>query len=283
MPLRVRSASTASRTRPGRCVTRLGAQRGGQLAVAQRRAAPVGVQRELHLEHDRGIRVLENAGPVTEADLVRPTHRSSPVRRSSSRTRLIVSATSGPYAPTFCTGVAPAEPGMPDRHSSPPRPCASAVTTTSSHTAPASARTMLPSTVISVLASSTTVRSARSSASTTLDPPASTSTVRGSASSAQQHATICSVVSQVISRRATGPTRSVVSGASGTASATTAPPISELTTGGNGSLASYAAFIRHGHRIRGQRRTGSPGIQRRTVLAGAAGRFRRRRCDAGSR
>ena len=48
-------------------------------------------------------------------------------------------------APTFCTGVAPAEPGIPDRHSSPPRPCSIAATITSSHTAPASARTRLPS------------------------------------------------------------------------------------------------------------------------------------------
>ena len=50
-----------------------------------------------------------------------------------------------------------------------------AATTTSSHTAPASARTMLPSTVISLLASRTTVRSVRSSAITTFEPPASTS------------------------------------------------------------------------------------------------------------
>jgi hypothetical protein len=44
------------------------------------------------------------------------------------------------------------------------------------------------------------------------------------------------VVSQVISRRATGPTRKVVSGASGTDVETDAPPMSELTTGGNGSV-----------------------------------------------
>ena len=75
-------------------------------------------------------------------------------------------------------------------------------------------------------------------------------------------AMIASVGSQVIMRPATGPTRRVVSGASGTSSAMGTPPISELTTGGNGSLASYAALIRHVRRVRGQRRTGPPRIQR---------------------
>jgi hypothetical protein len=79
-----------------------------------------------------------------------------------------------------------------------------------------------------------------------LDPPAST---RASLSGPRARATSMTfwVVSQVISRRATGPTRRVVSGANGTDSETDAPPMSELTTGGNGSVASYAAFIRHGH------------------------------------
>jgi hypothetical protein len=59
-----------------------------------------------------------------------------------------------------------------------------------------------------------------------------------------------------------GPMRSVVNGASGTDSATAAPAIGFVTTGGNGSLASYAAFIRHGSRLPGQRRTGALRIQR---------------------
>ena len=49
---------------------RLGAQRRGQLAVAQRRAAAVRVEGELDLERDRGIGVLESACPVTESELV---------------------------------------------------------------------------------------------------------------------------------------------------------------------------------------------------------------------
>ena len=39
--------------------------------------------------------------------------------RSSTSTRAIVSLTSCPYAPTFWIGVAPVEPGMPERHSMP--------------------------------------------------------------------------------------------------------------------------------------------------------------------
>ena len=48
---------------------RLGAQRRRQFAVAQRRAAAVGVEGELDLERDRGVGVSENACPVTESEL----------------------------------------------------------------------------------------------------------------------------------------------------------------------------------------------------------------------
>src|SRR6185369_3561630 len=89
------------------------------------------------------------------------------------------------------------------------------------------------------------------------------------------------VVSQVITRSAIGPTRRVVSGASGTCSTTGTPPTTDVTTGRNGSLASYAALIRHGRRVRGQRRTGPPGIRQSNLLAAASGRFRRRRGDSG--
>ena len=173
---------------------------------------------------------------------------------------------------------------MPERHSRPPRPCSSAATTTSSQTAPASARRMSPSTWMPVLASRTTVRPGISSAITTFEPPASTSgrcVEPDSSFSARITAMIASVVSQVIMRSATGPTRRVVSGASGTCSTTGTPPISELTTGGNGSLASYAALIRHVRRVRGQRRTGSPRIRRSELLAREVGRLRRRQGDAG--
>ncbi len=148
----------------------------------------------------------------------------------------MVSATSAPYAPTFCTGVAPAEPGMPERHSSPPSPCASDVTTTSSHAAPASARTMLPSTVISVLASRTTVRSVMSSASTTLDPPAST---RASAAGGRGRGCTPTILRAGVAGdqpARDGSDAHVVSGASGTASETGRAADERLTTGGNGSV-----------------------------------------------
>ena len=45
-------------------------------------------------------------------------------------------ATSWPYAPTFCTGVAPVEPGMPDSVSMPVSSCSTAYRTTSSHGVP---------------------------------------------------------------------------------------------------------------------------------------------------
>ena len=49
---------------------RLGAQFRGQLAVAQRRAAAVGIESELDLQHDCGIGVLENACAVTESEFI---------------------------------------------------------------------------------------------------------------------------------------------------------------------------------------------------------------------
>ena len=229
--------------------------------------------------------MFEHAGAVAEPQLAAAAP-SAPrrVRRSSSRTRRMVSATSAPYAPTFCTGVAPAEPGIPDRHSSPPSPWASAVTTTSSHTAPASARTTLPSTVIWCWPAGRRSGRSASSASTTFDPPASTSTdcVVGVELRARR-ATTCSVLVA-----GDQPSRDRADAQCGQRRqrhrlrrrAHPRKAFRTDPTGGNGSLTSYAAFIRHGRRIRGQRRTGSPGVQRRAVLARAAGRFRRRRRHA---
>ena len=106
-----------------------------------------------------------------------------------------------------------------------------AATTTSSHTAPASARTMLPSTLMLSVANRTTVRSVSVSAITTFEPPANTSSGwQPVPSSWRSVATTCSVLAQVMTRGATGPTRSVVSGASGTASSTRAPAKSVPTT-----------------------------------------------------
>ncbi|COX53006.1 Uncharacterised protein [Mycobacterium tuberculosis] len=199
----------------------------------------------------------------------------------------MVSDTSAPYAPTFCTGVAPADPGMPDRHSSPPRPCSMALTTTSSKTAPASARTKLPSMVMPLLANRTTVRSVRFSAITKLEPPANTSgrsaPVLAAESRCRSAATTCSALVQVMTRRAIGPTRKVVSGANGTASAICAPAKSEPTPlrfmARKGSLTCYAAFIRHVGRLRGQRRGGSSGFLRGGLLESQTGRNAGRRRD----
>ena len=96
-------------------------------------------------------------------------------------------------------------------------------------------------------------------------------------------ATTCSVLVQVMTRDATGPTRNVVSGANGTASSMrapaksvpTPPPFKPGFMGLDGSLTCYAAFVRHVHRLRGHRRRGSPGLQRGAVLAGPAGRLGR--------
>src|ERR1035441_2813778 len=67
--------------------------------------------------------------------------------KSSARTDSMVSATSCPYAPTFCTGVPPTLPGMPLRHSTPAQFCTTACATKSSQWTPAPT---LKSTVLAV-------------------------------------------------------------------------------------------------------------------------------------
>ena len=162
---------------------------------------------------------------------------------------------------------------MPDRHSSPPRPCSMAATTTSSQTAPASARTMLPSTRDAVCWP-TAPRSGRSACrrsprSSRQQTPAAGCRLPVGAFRVQlpQHGDHLFGAGAGDHARATGPTRNVVSGASGTASATCAPaksePASARFMARNGSLTCYAAFIRHVRRLRGQRRRGSSGFQRR--------------------
>ncbi len=89
-------------------------------------------------------------------------------------------------------------------------------TTTASQSAPACARSREPSISTAGVANRTTVRSTMSSAMTTFEPPPRTSACCSPRSSERRVATICSVVVQVMIRRATGPTRSVVSGATGT-------------------------------------------------------------------
>ena len=137
--------------------------------------------------------------------------------------------------------------------------------------------------VMPSLANRTAVRSVSVSAITRLEPPANTSgglpsPLRASACpAARSTPTTCSVLVQVMRRRATGPIRNVVNGAKGTASATCAPAMREPAPlcfmALNGSLTCYAAFIRHVRRLPGQRRRGSSGFPRGGILAGQAGGY----------
>ena len=102
------------------------------------------------------------------------------------------------------------------------------------------------------------------SAITTLEPPAQHQRAAPPRFGVQrpQHRDHLSVLVQVITRRATGPTRNVVSGASGTLVDPRAGEFDRLAgfTARNGSLTCYAAFIRLVGRLRRHRRTGSPGV-----------------------
>ncbi len=98
--------------------------------------------------------------------------------RSHTRTRAIVWATSWPYAPTFCTGVAPVDPGMPDSASIPDHPCSTARATRPSQSSPAATVTLAPphmsseSTRTPRVATLTTVPGNPASATTTFEPAA---------------------------------------------------------------------------------------------------------------
>ena len=228
MPLRARSASTASRTRPGSVRSPGSAPSAvAQLAVAQRRAAARPRRGRTRPRARRRRRSSSARCAVAEAQAprARPSG-SSPVPRSSSRTRRdrvgdlgavradVLHRRGARRARDARQALQPAEAVRQRRRRRrrprPRRPRRAA---------------MLPSTVIPVVASRTTVRSVRSSAITTLEPPASTSAsdrfgVQPRAAR-RRPARWCS---QVITRRATGPTRSVVSGASGTLVRHRAPP-----------------------------------------------------------
>ncbi len=108
---------------------------------------------------------------------------TSPVSRSSTRTDSTVSATSCPYAPTFWIGVAPTEPGIPDRHSKPWRPSSTQRATSSSQASPAATVSRAPSRSTPRVATRTTLPSTPASAITTFEPPASTSAASRSACS----------------------------------------------------------------------------------------------------
>src|SRR3954468_11797808 len=134
----------------------------------------------------------------------------------------IVSATSCPYAPTFCTGVAPVDPGMPERVSTPASPRSTVRATRSSHGSPAATRSVTPaqalasSSVTPRVAIRTTVPSKPASPTSRLEPPPSTRT----GSPRPSHALIVSMIPCVLvavtSRRAGPPTCRVVRPASGT-------------------------------------------------------------------
>ena len=137
-----------------------------------------------------------------------------PSARSYTSTPVIVSATSWPYAPTFWIGVAPAEPGMPERHSRPDQPLATVAATRSSHGSPASTRTVTVSVSSATTRSprertSTTVPGKPASPMTTLLPPARTRT-GSSAVRLRTARTISSALVAATIRPAGPPRRSVV-------------------------------------------------------------------------
>ncbi len=68
---------------------------------------------------------------------LRSMSTKAPASRSKTRTRVMVSLTSCPYAPTFWMGVPPTSPGMPLMHSRPRHPSATARATSASHGSPA--------------------------------------------------------------------------------------------------------------------------------------------------
>ena len=157
--------------------------------------------------------------PKPHSQFVSVTTR--PVSRSITSTRMIVSLTSCPYAPTFWIGVAPVSPGIPERHSMPAHPRVTANTTKSSHLSPAatytltasasSSRTVMPRRSIC----RTTPSNPSSAISTLLPPPRMKS---GSFCEAVQESAsrISSTVSARMKILAGPPMPRVVKGASGT-------------------------------------------------------------------
>ncbi len=97
MPLPRRSASTASRTSASGPRADLDAQGAGELGIADRRRALRGLQGEAHREDHPAPRLaLERARAVGEAAVGRGERATAPSARSSTRTAVIVSATSWP-------------------------------------------------------------------------------------------------------------------------------------------------------------------------------------------
>src|SRR3954447_5404089 len=213
MPFPRRSASTAERTSPS------GARSPSSTPSARASSAyRIGAERPERSSANVTARTTQRPGTRlnTLERYVNPQAAASssstaPVERSSARTDTIVSATSWPYAPTFWIGVAPTEPGMPDRYSTPARSSATQRATSGSHGSPActSSRTR-PSGMSAVpmprVAIRRTVPGKPASATTTLLPPASTR--RGSPASSARRTTSTTASSSVASRsRPAGPPR----------------------------------------------------------------------------
>src|SRR5918995_7345690 len=135
-----------------------------------------------------------------------PTVSTVSSSRSYARTDTIVSETSCPYAPTFWIGVAPTEPGMPDRHSTPARPSATQRATSGSQGSPAA--TVPPSTPREAMRS--TVPGKPASATTRLEPPATISRGSPASSAARTVATIAASSCASTKRPAGPPRRRVV-------------------------------------------------------------------------
>ena len=191
MPLVRRSASTAARTsRPGPA-PHLDAEGARELGVADGRGQRAEPELEGDVEDDVAAGVLlEDGGPVAEPASTANSVRTRPVLRSRVRTVVMCCPTSAPYAPTFWIGVAPTDPGMPDRASSPLQPRSTVRATKGSHGSPAATVVTAPeqaatSWLTPVVATATTVPSKPSSPTSRFDPPPSTSTGSPAASSAR--------------------------------------------------------------------------------------------------
>src|SRR5665647_285884 len=132
-----------------------------------------------------------------------------------------------PYAPMFCTGAAPAEPGIPESASMPAQPRATACATRSSHGSPACTRSRTrpgpvassgPVAWIPRVTMRITVPSKPSSLARMFEPPPSSSQSSSPAHTPRTASTSsCSVVGAIICA-GTPPTRRVVSSARATGS-----------------------------------------------------------------
>src|SRR5699024_3311454 len=135
--------------------------------------------------------------------------------RSQARMLSSVCDISEPYAPTFCTGVAPVEPGIPESASMPLSPLATDHSTTASQCWPAAMRTWTSAGVDSIIsmplvAMRTTVPGKPSSATNMFDPPASTSSGVLAVSVSAMAVISCSSVEATTQVVAGPPTRAVV-------------------------------------------------------------------------